>query len=118
MRWKIVIAGLALSVAGVIGCKQNCFLMECDYPHYKDISTAMPRLECEPNISVTPTITAIPQPSRVDDPDRKLRFLTLQEAFALALENGTTGLQSILNPGQANPLAVGFNRQGPTSGSD
>jgi len=118
MRWKKVIAGLALSVAGVVGCKQTCFLEKCDYDHWTAISTAMPRLEYDPSLSVSPSIAAIPQPSRVNDPDRKLRFLTLQEAFALALENGTTGLQSILNPGQANPLSVGFNRQGPVAGTD
>src|SRR5438445_367904 len=118
MRWKKVILGLALSAAGLVGCKQNCFIMECDHPHYKDISTAMPRLECDPSMSVTPSIAAIPRPSRVDDPDRKLRFLTLQESFALALENGTTGLQSILNPGNANPLSVNFGRSGPVQGSD
>ena len=41
MRWKKVVAGLALSVAGVIGCKQTCYLQECDYEHYKTTLPAM-----------------------------------------------------------------------------
>jgi outer membrane protein TolC len=117
MRWKKWVAGLALSA--MVGCKQTCFLQECDYQHYRDISAAMPRDPAsDPSMGVTPTLSAIPQPSRIDDPDRKLRFVTLQEAFAMALENGTTGITSIQNPGNATPLTVNFGRSGPVQGTD
>jgi outer membrane protein TolC len=111
MRWKRAVAGLALTVAGIVGCKQTCFLTECDYNHYKDIVGEMPRLECDPGAAITPTRAAMPTPSTVDDPDRKLRFLTLHEAIALALENGTVGITGVFREnsfGQANENPLSF----------
>src|SRR2546427_12549063 len=98
MRWKNAVAGLALTVAGIVGCKQTCFLTECDYNHYKDnVLPTMPSLECDSSAAIRPTTSTMPTPSNVEDPDRKLRFLTLKEAFAMALENGTTGPQGLPN---------------------
>jgi outer membrane protein TolC len=108
MRWKHVVVGLALTVAGVAGCKQQCFLNECDYDHYRDLAP-MTRLNCDPSASVQPTLVAMPTPSTVFDPDRDLYFLTLGEAIAQALEHGTVGSQSAVNPGFANDNLVSFN---------
>src|SRR5438552_716465 len=75
MRWKNAVAGLALTVAGIVGCKQTCFLTECDYDRYRQIVSEMPRLECDGAASITPATRAMPEPANVDNPDRKLRFL-------------------------------------------
>src|SRR5712692_2968075 len=92
MRWKRVGVGLALILAGVVGCKQQCFLNECDYKHYLDIGLS-PRLEFDPTVSIQPTAVTAPAPSTVLDPERKIRYLTLAEALALALEQGRVGDQ-------------------------
>jgi outer membrane protein TolC len=96
MRWKQVVAGLALTVAGVIGCQKQCFLHECDWEHYQQLGLPV-RAECDPNFSIEPASALIPPPSTVDDPDREPRYLTLAEAIAMALENGTVGAQSVIN---------------------
>jgi outer membrane protein TolC len=115
MRWKHVMVGLALMVAGALGCKQQCFLQECDYEQYKKFG--LPKLECDPRVSVEPASPAIPTPMTVLDVDRPVRYLSLAEAVAMALENGTTGTQSVVNAGFSNDNLVTF--QGRTvAGSD
>jgi outer membrane protein TolC len=116
MRWKQVIVGLALTVAGVTGCKQQCFLLECDYDHYKTLGIPS-HLETDTKASIIPATVATPAPATVLDPERKPRFLTLTEAIALALENGTTGAQSVVNPGFGNDNLVTFSGRF-VSGSD
>jgi outer membrane protein TolC len=106
MRWKHVVVGLALTVVGALGCKQNCFLQECDYDDYKKF--ALPYLECDPKASVEPATGAMPAPTTVKDLDRPDRYLSLSEAIAMALENGTTGTQSVVNPGFATDNLVTF----------
>ena len=44
----------------------------------------------------------------VANPDRPPWFLTLNEAIAIALENGTVGIENVLSPGTANDLLGGF----------
>jgi outer membrane protein TolC len=106
MRWKQVVAGLALSTAVLAGCKQQCFLLEPDYNHYKELIPQ--NIEYDPSVSQTPVTASIPVPPVTSDPDRPPRFLTLREAIALALENGTVGGQSINNPGFANDNLIAF----------
>ncbi len=105
MRWKQVVVGLALTFATVAGCQQQCFLHECDWNHYHEL--VPPSLECDPHVPISPTVMNIATPPTVDDPDRPPRYLTLAEAIAIALEQGTVGQQSaFLSPGIAsdNPL--------------
>jgi outer membrane protein TolC len=92
MRWKHGFVGLALTIAAVAGCKQQCFLNECDYKHYQDIGLTE-RLQCDPKASIQPTTVAVPTPSTVLDPERKIRYLSLAEAIAIALEQGRVGDQ-------------------------
>src|SRR5438132_1166380 len=92
MRWKRVGVGLALILAGVVGCKQQCFLNECDYKHYLDLGMSK-RLEFDPTVSIQPTAVTAPAPSTVLDPERKPRYLSLAEAIAMALEQGRVGDQ-------------------------
>src|SRR6202047_5693468 len=41
MRWKVALATLLALSALAAGCKQHCFMTECDYDHYR--SLALPR---------------------------------------------------------------------------
>jgi outer membrane protein TolC len=89
MRWKTVVAGLVLGLVATVGCKQQCFLTECDYDHYRQIMPA--NLECDLTKSVIPSSRAVPKPATVLDSERPARPLSLQEAIAMSLENGTIG---------------------------
>jgi outer membrane protein TolC len=107
MGWKQVAAGLALAIAGVVGCARQCFLHECDADDYLKFGPA--NLECDPTKSIVPATAAVAVPSTVNDPDRKLRFLTLKEAMALALENGRVGPETPDNVGGSNFPGAGLN---------
>src|SRR5262245_12293196 len=89
MRWITVVGGLALALMVTAGCKQQCFMAECDFNHYKDI---MPlALENKPYSILPPGPVYEPAPTTVDDPDRPIRYLSLAEAIAIALERGKVG---------------------------
>jgi outer membrane protein TolC len=92
MRWKRVGLGLALIIAGIAGCKQQCFLNECDYEHYRNIGLSN-RLETDPTVSMQPATAVVPTPATVLDPERPIRYLSLAEAIAMALEQGRVGDQ-------------------------
>jgi outer membrane protein TolC len=90
MRWIIVVGGLALMLMTTAGCKQQCYMTECDFNHYKDI---MPlALENNKPFSILPPGPIYtPDPANTDDPDRPIRYLSLAEAIAIALERGNIG---------------------------
>src|SRR5579862_8153018 len=100
MRWKNVVVGLALTVAGATGCKQQCFLSECDYNHYRDLGLPQ-KVECDPQISLTPISPPVGAPTTVINPDRPPRFMTLAEAISISLEQGTVGSQLVTQLGTA-----------------
>jgi outer membrane protein TolC len=114
MRWKIAVVGLALSFAGVVGCKQQCFLTDCDAAHYLSLAP-MGKLDCDPTASITATGTIPPKPVTVHDPERPPRYMTLAEAIALSLENGHIG--SLGLNGTANDNLVSFTQSAPQNGS-
>ncbi|HEV3262441.1 MAG TPA: TolC family protein, partial [Gemmataceae bacterium] len=89
MRWKSVLVGLALTFAATTGCKQQCFVTECDLNHYRNDLGLPPNLPGNPEAAIIPTLGGGP-PATVDSPERKPRYMTLQECLALALEQGTT----------------------------
>jgi outer membrane protein TolC len=103
MRWKVVVAWLALAVLIVAGCKQQCFLNECDYYHYRDIMPDNINNNCGPGPSVCAPTVNVPVPKTVDDPDRPIRYLSLAEAISLALQNGTVGFQNPIFSEGGNP---------------
>jgi outer membrane protein TolC len=106
MRWKTMVTGLALALASAVGCKQQCFLAECDYDHYvKDLGLP-PNLPCDPSVSVTPSISQIAAPATVMNPERPVRYLSLAEAIAMSLEHGTPGSPSL--NGTTNPSLLTF----------
>lgn len=76
---------LVLLLVGLAGCKQQCFLTERDF---RD-AHLMPRaVEEDRNFGADPLTGPIAAPPDVTKPDRPARFLTLQEAIAISLENG------------------------------
>lgn len=117
-HWKAVLTGLMLSVAGVLGCKQQCFLHECDYDHYRGVGLTA-ALEGDPSVStILPKAAHVPPPMTVRDTDRPIRYLSLYEAIALALEYGNVGNPSVVSgAGFANDNLVSFTGRG-VAGSD
>lgn len=109
MRWTNVVVGLALTAAGIAGCKQQCFIHECDYEHYHKLIQGMPsNLECDPTASIQPVLGLTPPPSTILDPARPIRYLSLAETIALALEQGTVGQQVQGQFGLANDTLTSF----------
>src|ERR1700736_249556 len=89
MRWKALV-GLALVMAAAAGCQQTWSLTESDTTH--GISLALPpNLESMPGAGVVPDLPHAGPPATVVTPERPVRYLTLAEAQALALEHGTPG---------------------------
>jgi outer membrane protein TolC len=91
-RWKTKLATLLL-FGGLAGCKQPLYMTVDDQ---KAVTVAgLPRnLENDPNVTAVPAGNAYAKPADVDHPDRPARYMTLPEAIAVALEQGTRGNQS------------------------
>jgi outer membrane protein TolC len=116
MRWKAVVVGLMLGVAGVAGCSKQCFIHECDYDNYAKYG--FPDLECKPGAPpITPDQLNTTGPRTIMDPEAKIRYISLAEALAIALEQGTVGVQSPFFPGSITDTLVQFTGQG-VAGSD
>lgn len=106
MRLKSLLVGLALSVTSLFGCQPNCIL-----PHQVDLTDPSGRLlpsDSVGELDNLATRAAAPPPMTVDETDRESRFMSLREAIAIALENGTIGVQSPTTPGLANDSLGGF----------
>src|SRR5438094_379924 len=102
-RWKLGLVGLTLTVSGLLGCKQQLFVSEHDYEHYRTMSQALGGpldLADDPSVSLIPSQRNLPAPPTVNDPDREPRPLTLQEAF----QNGD---QANFSTGIFKPLPTG-----------
>lgn len=105
MRWNTLVLGLVFGAGAVAGCKQQCFMTECDYAHYRDL--ALPaNLECDPSFAVTPPVSRVGAPPTVLELDREPRYLTLAEAIAAGLERGTVGSPAL--NGTTNTNLVSF----------
>ncbi len=106
MRWYKRIWTAALLMAATAGCKQQCFIKECDYNHARDQLAV--QLAEKPNAGQTPAVSVFqtPTPRNVLDPDRPKRFLSLAESISIAMEQGTRG--SIALNGQGDDTLVRF----------
>ncbi len=91
-RWKMKLAAL-LMLGGLAGCKQPLYMTVDDQ---KAVTAAgLPRnLDTDPNVVATPTGEGHLKPPTVDYPDRPARYMTLSEANAIAMEQGTRGGQN------------------------
>lgn len=96
MRKDFLVAALLLGSAVLAGCTQQCFITEPDYKEYMHLMPA--NLEYQPDAGAPQPVRYV-CPVTVNNPEREQRFLTLREAIAIALENGTTGFQSVRLPG-------------------
>src|SRR5262245_43338650 len=92
MRWIAVSVVLVLAFLSVVGCKQQCYMTECDYGHYRSLGLPPNAEYSQPPI--TPAFADVKRPADVNDPDRPIRYITLNEAIAMALEHGNVGSQS------------------------
>jgi outer membrane protein TolC len=108
MRWKAVGCGLVLALAVLAGCKEQCFLTECDWNHYQDVGLPA-RVESDPSASVVPCPSNVAAPATTRFPSRPMKPMTLNEAIALALEQGTVGSPA-LNGTTNDSLATFANR--------
>src|SRR5581483_284068 len=106
MRWTLAVTVMALTLAPLAGCKQQLFLTEPDYRHYKEMGEK--NLEYNPSASIIPSTTDMAPPTTIFDTDRKIRYVSLSEAIASALEKGTTGVQSPFFPGAITDLLGTF----------
>jgi outer membrane protein TolC len=91
MRWVSAWCGLVLAVCFVSGCGSRTFLTKNDYDdaHNTGSSLLPPSLEKNYTIGEKPLSEPTAPPPTVNTPDRPPRYLSLQEAIAIALESGT-----------------------------
>jgi outer membrane protein TolC len=107
MSWKTWIGAVSLA-AIALGCRQQSYLTESDYHDSRALSL-VPQLACDPSPDIGPPPGSVPAPTTVDDTKRETRYLSLREAVAIALENGTVGVESGgLTPGSASDTLGGF----------
>ncbi len=108
MRGKSLCGGLALLLAAISGCKQPGFVTLADLNGVQ--SACLPNLECKPGASCKPLSDVTGPPPTLDNLDRKVRFISLAECIAIALETGSPGSQNIIglngnngSPGSLSP---------------
>jgi outer membrane protein TolC len=107
MMVKVLLLALTLAFAVGLGCRQQTFLIEPG-PHNSGALPYPSQLECEPGAELVPPPATLPPPTTVDDTQRPIRYLSLREAIAIALENGTVGIQNALTPGTNIDTLGGF----------
>jgi outer membrane protein TolC len=118
MRWKSCIGVLALLLAAAAGCKQRIFMTQEVWDTYQGLVPA--NLPNNPNVGCEPTIPPATEPENLYNLERfRIRYLSLKEAIAIALEQGTVGQPSLLFPGISLDNLVQFAGPGVgVSGSD
>jgi outer membrane protein TolC len=111
MRWKLSVGALALLLAAVGGCKQRCFVTSDDF---RDVENRVPMDLPVLDVMAKPTIPLSSPPGSLYDLDRKIRYFSLAEAVAIALEQGNVGQPSLLFPGISLDNLVQFTGNGVT----
>lgn len=116
MRCNRLWGALALVLAmNVAGCKQRLFMTEADFN--VTTTTVLEHMQEKPDLGAVPITEYVPAPATLNNLDRKVRFISLAECVAIALEQGRVGQANIIFPGQANDNLVQFTGRGVT-GSD
>lgn len=109
---KLIYCGLpTFTLLGVVaGCQQTFLAKEVyEQAHMERLPTKLENDHCGVNHPLT-GIT--PAPPTVSNPDRPPRYLTLQGAFALALENGHVSGRAGAGRGQSDDNLGAFNGPG------
>jgi outer membrane protein TolC len=115
MRWNRLWGALALALAVTAGCKQRCFMTESDFN--RTTTTLLEHMELNRDLGAQPITEPTSAPPTLNNLDRKIRYISLAECIAIALETGRVGQPNLLFPGTANDNLVQFNGRG-VSGSD
>jgi outer membrane protein TolC len=111
-RWRVAIFWLGVLCLAMAGCGPATCLADPELRR----ALRVPDNVTTPDADLPP-VTPSPEPATVNDPEREPYPLSLREAFAVALEYGTIGVQSNRLQGVANDDLVQFTGQGIT-GSD
>src|SRR5262245_4836013 len=93
MRWIPGIVGAAVVLGLSVGCTKQSFVDRDAFYQAHHLPTD---LEENPEAGVHPLSEPIGTPPDIDHPDRPPRYLSLEEAFAIALEYGATQGRVIL----------------------
>ncbi len=116
MRWKRLCGTLALlALTLTSGCKQRTFMTEADFN--RTTTTALEHMELRQDLGAYPLTEPHGAPPTLNDLDRQIRYISLAECIAIALEQGRVGQFNILFPGEINDNLVQFTGRGVT-GSD
>jgi outer membrane protein TolC len=103
MRWNALVFSLAVALATMTGCAQQNWLTEKDYKDFHLRNDIPLGLESKADLSSVPTTMDRPgAPATVDWPEREPRYISLAECIAIALESGSSGIQSVRQPGAIN----------------
>jgi outer membrane protein TolC len=108
MRWNAMVVGVTLVLGATAGCQRDTFLTKDEYAAYIKNNFLPPNIESNPAASDLATVSHMPRPMTVNETERKPRHITLNECLAVALEHGTTGLQSVRALGVSNDDLVTF----------
>lgn len=88
-RWLRRLLGVVAVCGMAVGCKQQMFLNKECFELSQEVLPA--RVESDYSVANNALTNPVPSPANLKDPDRPAWNLTLREAFALALENGSVG---------------------------
>src|SRR5947209_17224044 len=97
--WLVACLASVLGLAAISGC-QPVFMSQDSYTN-AHAPWAQRSLTNEES-AMTPNPNMTPAPATVINPDRPPRYMTLQEAMAIALENGSVSSRSGFGTGIPN----------------
>jgi outer membrane protein TolC len=104
MRWNALAFLLAITFLTATGCAQRCWLNKEEYEEFHRHNGLPLHLESDPTLAykTTENYGDLETPAIVTDPDRRRRYISLAECIAIALERGSTGIQSVRQFGFIN----------------
>src|SRR5262249_44624100 len=113
MRAKALVFTLAMTFAMMTGCAQRFWISDHDYDLFHARNALPLGAERDPYLSVKPTTDFREKPPAIiDPPEREPRPISLAECIAIALERGSTGIQSVRQPGAINEDLLGVTAGG------
>src|SRR5262249_19746125 len=112
MRWLAGVGGVLLVLGLSTGCNRQCFLTKEAWEQSTQSALLPPDLERPGSLPHDPVTPPVPTPPRLTDPDRPPRYLRLQEAIAIALENGTASGRTGAGQGVYDTNMVSLNAGG------
>src|SRR5689334_12149862 len=96
MRWKVWLLALIMLATAAPGCSKQSFLLKEEFENFKTMGLPIdPCVENDPSLGLTSLVKGMAAPQTVIDTDREARYLTLVEAIASTLEQGTTGILQV-----------------------